>query len=82
MRVLSLTLQETPPRNPVDALEIFSVREFEPWTVRLSLLVRAYLSTETEKKKQTSGNSKVVLRVCRINRGKAPRIQERGTSWW
>ena len=69
------------PRNTIDALEIFPVTEFEPWTARLSLLLGAYLCTETEKK-QTSDNSKVVLRVCRKNRGRAPRIHERGTRWW
>jgi hypothetical protein len=43
----------------------------------LFLLLTAYLITETEKER-TSGNSNVVLRACRINRGRAPRIHDRG----
>jgi len=76
MRVES-NFQENTPSNPADTLVKRSfprngIRTLDSPTrsnhyTEISLLLRAYLSTETEKNR-TSGNSKVVLGVCRIKR--------------
>jgi hypothetical protein len=52
MRVLSFTLQKAPPQPGRGLGYPFPVTEFKPRTVQLFLLLRTYLSTETEKKWQ------------------------------
>ena len=78
------------PRNSVDASEKRSLAPIEIRTLdrparspvivfQLSLLLRAYLSTETKKQVATI---KLFWAYAGVNRGKAPRIHDCGTRWW